>query len=89
MSVYEYSCSSCSRRFEVRRPVGQACDERCPDCNSEAKRVFTPVGVVLKGEGFHATDYRPRKDGHGEQTPSATASEPACGTGCSECPAVE
>jgi predicted nucleic acid-binding Zn ribbon protein len=30
----------------------------CPSCSSEAKRVFTPVGVAFKGSGFHNTDYR-------------------------------
>jgi hypothetical protein len=29
----------------------------CPDCESEALRIFSPVGIVFKGSGFYSTDY--------------------------------
>ena len=33
----------------------------CPHCGGELKRVFHPVGIVLKGSGFYATDSRSNK----------------------------
>jgi predicted nucleic acid-binding Zn ribbon protein len=56
----------------------------CPDCDGAAKRVFSPVGVVFKGSGFHSTDYKAK--------PSETASDcPSKDSGsekCSGCPAA-
>ena len=89
MPIYEYSCNSCNLRFEVKRRAGLASEERCPDCNSEAKRVFTPVGVLFKGTGFHATDYRTQTAGQTEKNTSEVPAEPACGAECSKCPAAE
>ena len=30
----------------------------CPECGAPATRVFYPVGVVFKGQGFYKTDSR-------------------------------
>ncbi len=89
MPVYEYSCSSCNLRFEVRHPVGNSSGQCCPDCNSEAKRVFTPVGVVFKGTGFHTTDYRVEKPEQIDKGAPDAPAAPACGAGCPSCPAAE
>jgi predicted nucleic acid-binding Zn ribbon protein len=35
--------------------------EVCEVCGGKLKRVFHPVGVVLKGSGFYSTDNRSRK----------------------------
>lgn len=35
MALYEYHCESCSREFELRRPVAQAnAPLECPECHS-------------------------------------------------------
>ena len=93
MPSYDFRCTSCDHRFEIVRPVSRAADaECCPECKADAKRVFSPVGVVFKGSGFHNTDYRakpaetaPAKD----SSPAAGGS--ACGSApsCSGCPAAE
>jgi len=58
MPVYEYKCPSCGHRFEVFRKISDSPDGKCPECETQAKRVFHPVGVIYKGSGFHTTDYR-------------------------------
>lgn len=60
MPAYDYRCPSCDQVFEVVRAFANREDVVCSVCGTTAKRLFTPVGVVFKGSGFHNTDYRPR-----------------------------
>lgn len=89
MPSYDFRCPECDERFEVTRPAGTKDDVCCPDCGVPAKRVFTPVGVVFKGSGFHNTDYRSRPQA--DSTPPKSE-PPACGNsdggGCAGCPAA-
>jgi predicted nucleic acid-binding Zn ribbon protein len=32
--------------------------KRCRKCRGALRRTFHPVGIVLKGSGFHRNDYR-------------------------------
>jgi putative FmdB family regulatory protein len=99
MPAYDYRCLGCDEIFEIVRPFSNNDAVCCPACGSPAKRVFTPVGVVFKGSGFHNTDYRPRPketDGSAAAKDSATAptAAPACpaakdsSAGCAGCPAA-
>ncbi len=96
MPSYDFRCPECDERFEVTRPAGAAKDVCCPACDTPAKRVFTPVGVVLKGSGFHNTDYRSRAADDSaspkSEAPATKSGAPACGAaeagGCSGCPAA-
>jgi putative FmdB family regulatory protein len=81
MALYDYRCTACGATFEVNRQVGQAGDECCPHCGSDAKRVFTPVGVHFKGSGFHNTDYRTKAADDAPACPGKSDSSPAC-EGC-------
>lgn len=87
MPVYDFKCSECSTVFEIKRSPKQRDDVHCPECESPAKRVFTPVGVVFKGSGFHTTDYR--------KQPAETKEPPKCpsvdssSSECSNCPASD
>ena len=96
MPSYDFRCPECDVRFEVTRPVGETDGVCCPDCGTAAKRVFTPVGVVFKGSGFHNTDYRsrpkddspaPKSDSKSDSKGDAAACSNA-GSGCSGCPAA-
>src|SRR2546422_1848130 len=57
MPVYEYRCTRCDHLFEVTHEVGGT-PGPCPVCGGSARRVFTSVGLIFKGSGFHTTDYR-------------------------------
>ncbi len=42
MPIYEYTCLTCSNRFDKRRSMSQMDDPaNCPDCGSESRRVFS------------------------------------------------
>lgn len=35
-----------------------AAPPKCERCGRAVRRVFTPVGIIFKGSGWHITDYR-------------------------------
>ncbi len=49
MPVYEYQCSQCKHKFDLKRPMSQAHEDApCPRCQSQAKRVFSTAGSFAK-----------------------------------------
>jgi putative FmdB family regulatory protein len=58
MPIYEYECEKCLLRFELKRPYGEDGRTPCPQCTSEARRLFSPVPIIFKGSGFYSTDNR-------------------------------
>jgi len=58
MPIYEYECVKCSLRFELKRQFSEDGSGFCPQCGSEARRLFSPVPIVFKGSGFYVTDNR-------------------------------
>ncbi len=57
MPVYEYRCIANGHQFDLHQPVG-ATPPACPVCGSLTRKVYSSVGIVFKGPGFHVTDYR-------------------------------
>jgi len=58
MPTYEYACTECKRHFEAVQSFSEAPLETCEVCGGNLRRVFHPVGIVLKGSGFYSTDNR-------------------------------
>ena len=59
MPIYRYECPGCSEIFRVLQPSGSRTSEICPACGGEeAERLLPRIGVVYRGNGFYATDYR-------------------------------
>lgn len=58
MPTYEYSCMQCKRHVEVVQKFSDEPLRECPHCGGPLRRVFHPVGIVLKGSGFYSTDNR-------------------------------
>jgi putative FmdB family regulatory protein len=46
MPIYEYECEKCLLRFELKRPYGEDGRTPCPQCTSEARRLFSPVPIM-------------------------------------------
>lgn len=56
MPIYEYECTRCSSRFELKQSFNDEPVTACPECDSKAIRVFFPVPIHFKGSGFYVTD---------------------------------
>lgn len=68
MPTYEYECLSCGYRFDAFQKMNDEPLKSCPQCQGGVKRLITGgTGIIIKGSGFHATDYRNSSD------------EPCCG----------
>ena len=80
MPIYEYQCEKCSLRFELKRRFSEDGSGFCPQCGSEARRIFSPVPIIFKGPGFYITDSRKGHDrfsdkGDGDKSDSKKESE--------------
>ena len=58
MPTYEYACTSCGHRLEAVQSFSDDPLTECPECGRELRKVYAPVGIVLKGSGFYKTDSR-------------------------------
>lgn len=57
MPTYTYRCQKCGEEIEVVQSMSDPPLKRCRSCRGALKRIFHPVGIVLKGSGFYKTDY--------------------------------
>lgn len=58
MPTYEYRCTKCGEHLEVVQSFKDEPLTECPRCAGELRKVYSPVGIVLKGSGFYKTDSR-------------------------------
>ncbi len=73
MPTYEYACKECGEHVEVVQSFKDEPLTECPSCGGPLRKVFAPVGIVLKGSGFYKTDNR--KSSGGSKGPKKEASE--------------
>lgn len=57
MPIYEYECYKCGERFEVVQKITDKPLTTCRKCSGTLRKVLSPAGFVLKGSGWHITDY--------------------------------
>ena len=59
MPTYEYECTKCGHKFELKQRISDPPSEECPECGGKPIRVISGGGgIILKGNGFYTTDYR-------------------------------
>jgi putative FmdB family regulatory protein len=59
MPTYEYECLDCGHAFERYQRISDDPLEECPECGGKVRRLISSGGgLVFKGPGFYATDYR-------------------------------
>lgn len=59
MPTYEYECTNCGHSFEAFQNITEKPLVKCPKCGKKIKRLIgTGSGIIFKGSGFYATDYR-------------------------------
>ena len=68
MPTYEYECQGCGYKFEKFQYMTEEPIKKCPRCNkNKAKRLISAgSGIIFKGSGFYATDYRKKQPAHKE-----------------------
>jgi len=53
MPTYTYHCDACDHPFEKILRMSQYADPQdCPECGGAARKTVSPVGFVLKGDGW-------------------------------------
>ena len=89
MPTYEYVCEKCGHSFERFQPISAAPLTICPKelcaqkswAKGKVKRVIgAGAGLIFKGSGFYATDYRSEKYKEAakkEAAPTTTPSAPS------------
>lgn len=85
MPTYEYACTSCGEHVESVQSFSDDPLTTCPSCGGTLRKVYAPVGIVLKGSGFYKTDSRAagkggrsgevRSDGDGSSPGSDSAKD--------------
>lgn len=72
MPTYEYECQECGKVFEKVHGMTQKPRVKCPKCGGKTKKLIgTGAGIIFKGEGFYATDYRSKEYKEAEKKESA------------------
>jgi putative FmdB family regulatory protein len=74
MPTYEYRCRNCGHHIEVVQSFTDDPLTVCAHCGGSLRKVFSPVGVVLKGSGFYRTDNRSSGSKDGKRKEPAAAS---------------
>jgi putative FmdB family regulatory protein len=87
MPTYDYECDACGVKFERFQQMTEAPLDRCPECGGAVRRLIgTGAGIIFKGSGFHATDYRkgacPEGKGACEAARPSGESGHTCSGGC-------
>jgi putative FmdB family regulatory protein len=74
MPTYEYKCDKCGHYFEQLQSITAKPLRKCPKCGKPAlnRLIGTGAGLIFKGSGFYATDYRSEsyKQGVKSETPA-------------------
>jgi putative FmdB family regulatory protein len=68
LPTYDYECTCCPSKFELKRGFHDDSPVSCPKCGGKARKVFSSVPIIFKGSGFYVTDSR------GGQSFTSTAS---------------
>ena len=72
MPTYEYRCKDCGEHLEVVQSFRDDPLTDCPRCEGTLKKVFQPVGIAFKGQGFYRNDAR-----SGSSTAAGASKTPA------------
>ncbi len=77
MPTYEYQCGNCGHQFEKIQKISDPSRVECPRCENIAERLISGgAGLLFKGSGFYATDYRSKsyKEAAEKETPKDSPS---------------
>ena len=85
MPTYDYECAHCGHVFEAFQKMSDKPLSVCPKCKKKPRRLIgAGSGIIFKGPGFYATDYRKKTGNDNAKTPKNTC--PKAEKGCNGCP---
>jgi putative FmdB family regulatory protein len=62
MSIYEYQCSHCNKRFDIRKPMSESSNiSVCPFCSSTD--TFRCWSVLILKDNSKTTEQKPNRKG--------------------------
>ncbi len=65
MPTYQYACSDCGNKFELKQKFTDEAIKLCPRCGKlKVYRVVGQVAVTFKGSGWYITDSKSSGDKH-------------------------
>ena len=78
MPTYDYQCLECGKNFDVFQKMSDELLKECPDCKGKVNRLIgSGSGLIFKGSGFYATDYK-RSPAKAKEAPCEAAKEGSC-----------
>ncbi|OGC12602.1 hypothetical protein A3J90_00340 [candidate division WOR-1 bacterium RIFOXYC2_FULL_37_10] len=64
MPAYDYRCEECGV-YEHHQKITEKPLKSCIKCGGgKVQRLISASGIVFKGDGFHITDYRNKREHH-------------------------
>lgn len=81
MPTYEYECTKCGHSFEFFQSMSEEPLKKCPKCSASVKRLIGKgAGIIFKGPGFYATDYKKTKEAERDinRCPDSDKGYPPC-----------
>jgi putative FmdB family regulatory protein len=67
---YDYQCTECNHRFELKQGFDAETVTDCPECGKIAERQISLVPVIFKGSGWYVNDYGKKKSTIGDSSSS-------------------
>ncbi len=84
MPTYDYECTHCKHTFEASQKMTDKYLEKCPKCGEKVRRLISAgAGIIFKGSGFYATDYRKKSKSEKEKKDAPC---PKAAPECKACP---
>lgn len=87
MPIYEYSCNTCKKSFEIFQKITSMPRKVCEKCGGKLEKGVSHSAFHLKGTGWYATDYaKPKKTTASQNPPSKNegCAKPGCNATASE-----
>ena len=83
MPTYDYVCSKCKHEFEAFQKMTDKTLSKCPKCGAKLRRLIgAGSGIIFKGSGFYATDYRKPAQESLTEKPKTCPKMKECCDGC-------